>query len=118
MELEERITELEEEIEGHRTGLDEHEDVIVVLGEMLLAVALSIPREHACWTLGASRIDRVLEERAATNRPLGSMATKLLETLRGDLRCVAGGAEPPDPAAPSRPQLRLIRGSGGSKNTP
>lgn len=118
MEISKRVEEIEEEIEGHRIGLGQHEDVIIVLEEMLLAVALSIPRDGASWSLGASRLDRVLEERVVTNRPLGSMATKLLQILRDDLRMLASGAEPSDPGSPSSPPLFLIRGSGDSKNSP
>lgn len=116
MELEERIAELEEEAEAHRHGLTEHEDVIRMLSEMLFAVAMSIPRGNGSWNVGASHIERMLIEREVTGRPLGSMATKILQTLRGDLRMLADNVEPPDPASPERIHLRLV--PGGLRDKP
>jgi len=63
MDIDERFNEIDEELEGHRAGLEQHEDVIAMLSELLVAVAMSIPRDGAQWGAGIARLDRVLEGR-------------------------------------------------------
>jgi len=108
----ERFDEIDEEIDALHGACEQYEQAIGLLGELLTAVVMTIPRQGACYEFAAERIDRVLTARdAMPGRSLEEIPRRLAEQLRDDLRSFAsldGG--PPPPNAPRRARFSIITG--------
>jgi len=107
-----RFDDVEEEIAALRGACEQYEQAINLLGELLTAVVMAIPREGARYESAAERIDHVLTARdLMPGRSLEDIPRRLAEQLRDDLRSFAnldGG--PPAPSSPQRVRFGVISG--------